>query len=90
MRNAGATPKLTTSERESSCTPSSLLDFVNLAINPSSASKIAAIKISHAAYLNLPWLALMMDKNPANIFIAVKRFGTTERGMRGMFIFIFS
>ena len=45
----GANPKETASHNESNSTPNSLVDFVNLAIIPSKASNIPAIKIKIAA-----------------------------------------
>ena len=45
----GANPKETASHNESNSTPNSLVDLVNLAIIPSKASNIPAIKIQIAA-----------------------------------------
>lgn len=73
--NAGATPKLTTSARESSSFPISEYDFSNLAENPSKKSKIMAATINHEAVKRLPFAAKIIAINPDTRLSDVMRFG---------------
>ncbi len=61
---AGATPKLTTSARESSSLPIAEYAFSNLAVNPSRKSNTIAASISHEAVIRLPFNTKIMEINP--------------------------
>jgi len=74
---AGATPKETMSHRLSSSLPKSEQLFVNRATNPSSMSKIMAIKMQVAAHLNSrPMLARMLV-TPMYRFMVVMTLANT-------------
>ena len=60
----GAIPKLTKSVSESNSFPNSDVPLINLAILPSSASKIAAIKIKFTAKLKLPSIENFIELIP--------------------------
>jgi len=87
-KNAGANPKDTTSDKESNSTPISLLDLVNLAISPSSASKTAATIISQPAFSKLPLLDWIIDKNPQNKFSEVNKLGIIDGVILILYIII--
>ena len=72
---AGATPKLTTSARESSSFPMSEYEFSNLAEKPSKKSKIMAATINHEAVKRLPFAAKTIAINPDARLSDVIKFG---------------
>ena len=75
MIAAGATPKLTTSARESSSFPISEYAFSSLAVNPSRKSKIMAASINQEAFARSPLNAKMTEMNPAARFSDVMKLG---------------
>jgi hypothetical protein len=72
---AGATPKLTTSERESRTLPFSEVARRILAAVPSRKSKTAAIIMNNAAASRFLQNTNTMEINPEHKFIRVRRFG---------------
>jgi len=72
---AGATPKLTTSARESSSLPISEYAFRSLAESPSRKSKIIATSMSQEAFTISPLRVKTMDMNPAVRLSDVMKFG---------------
>ena len=76
--NTGAIPKLTKSVKESNSFPNSEVPFINLAILPSSASRIAANKINVTAKLKLPsienLIELIPKQTPANVKILGSKY----------------
>jgi hypothetical protein len=71
----GATPKETTSARESRTLPTSDDAFSILAMKPSRKSKRAAIPIIQEAMIMSPEKRKMMDKQPERRLKSVSRFG---------------
>ena len=75
MINAGATPKLIISVKESNSLPTFDVPLINLAILPSKPSIKAAIIIATIANSNLPSNANLIDVNPMQTPIKVNIFG---------------
>lgn len=73
----GASPKLTTSERESNSLPNSEVAFSKRAVKPSKKSKILAIKISIDEYIkySVPWNDTKIASEPQRILSDVIKFG---------------
>ena len=69
-------PKLTKSVRESNSLPNSDVPFINLAILPSNASRIAANKINVTAKLKLPSIENFIELIPRHTPARVRIFGS--------------
>src|SRR5438067_6215212 len=82
MRNAGATPKLTTSTRLSSSAPNRVPVLERRATRPSSASRIPPAKMYHPARQKSPREASTIDQIPKNRLKSVNRLGTTMTARR--------
>jgi hypothetical protein len=76
MIEAGATPKLTTSAKESSSFPIAEYAFSQRAAKPSKKSKTEATRMKYAAISNLSLNAQTIDKQPQNRFRHVIVLGT--------------
>lgn len=70
----GATPKEIASDSESNCSPNLLSALSNLAIRPSSPSRIAAIMISATAYCHCSLIANRIALSPLHSATNVIRF----------------
>jgi hypothetical protein len=75
----GATPKETASHRESSSTPNSLVERVNLAMAPSNTSNKPAKTINIPALCISPSDMDTIAEKPENKLASVKRFGMMDR-----------
>ena len=74
--NAGATPKLITSVRESSSLPTLDVPLISLAIRPSNPSITAATIIAKVEISNLPSKANFIELNPIQTPISVNILGS--------------
>src|SRR5690349_2679997 len=84
MIKAGATPKATTSESESSSAPNRLCPRSRRATRPSSPSSSAAIPMNISALSHSAVIAKRMPERPEQSASAVIALGTTaRRGMPG-------
>ena len=68
-------PKLTKSVNESNSFPNSDVPFINLAIRPSNASRIAASKINITAKLKLPSIENLIELIPKQTPPKVRMLG---------------
>ena len=73
--NAGATPKLIMSVKESNSLPTFDVPLINLAILPSNPSMTAAIIIAIIAYSYLPSSANLIEVRPMQTPISVSLLG---------------